>query len=87
MIVALAFHEQIAMEKLDQYFAAHEAAGESRAINCPKCSLGFAVVLVNRENKNNLQYIKDLRALIGEDCINGLHRDEYTLTNAGLPGE
>jgi hypothetical protein len=49
MIVALAFHEQIAMEKLNQYFAAHEAAGESRAINCPKCSLGFALVLVNRE--------------------------------------
>jgi len=86
-IVALAFHEQIAMEKLNQYFSAHEAAGESRAINCPRCSLGFAMVLVDRENKNNAKYIEDLQVQIGDDCINGLHRDEYTLTTATLPEE
>jgi hypothetical protein len=83
-IVALAFHEHLAMDKLNQYFTAASAAGgESRAISCPKCSLAFAVVLVNREDARNDKYILDLRTLIKDDCIGGLHRDEYTLTVEG----
>lgn len=77
-IVALAFHEQVAMERLDRYFI-QPSGGETRPTNCSKCSLGFAIVLVNRADKNNLQYVDDLRKLIEEDCINGLHRDEYVL--------
>jgi hypothetical protein len=50
-IVALAFHEQIAIEKLNRYFTAgNGAGGDSRAISCPSCSLSFAIVLVNRED-------------------------------------
>jgi hypothetical protein len=44
-IVALAFHEHIAMEKLDVYFVAPQSAGETRPAKCGKCSLEFAVVL------------------------------------------
>ena len=78
--VALAFHEQVAMEKLDRYFAAAPAAGgETRPTSCSKCSLVFAIVFVNRTDKNNGQYADDLRKLIEEDCINGFHRDEYVL--------
>lgn len=83
MIVALAFHEHVAMEKLNRYFeSAVKAGGETCPTNCSKCSLGFAVILVNHEDKNNPKHIEDLRKLIEEDCIAGLHRDEYTLTIA-----
>jgi hypothetical protein len=86
-IVALAFHEQLAIEKLDRYFASAEAAGgESRAMNCGKCELAFAVVLVNRSDRKNPQYIEDLQTLIEQDCIAGLHRDEYSLA-VGAPSQ
>jgi hypothetical protein len=84
-IVALAFHEHVAMDKLNRYFeSAATAGGETRPINCSKCSLGFAVILVNREDKSNSKHIEDLRKLIEEDCIAGLHKDEYVLTVALL---
>jgi hypothetical protein len=80
-IVAFAFHEQVAIEKLDSYFASAAAAGgETRAIQCSKCSLTFAVILVKREDEKNAQYVEDIRHLIEEDCINSLHRDEYSLS-------
>ena len=85
-IVALAFHENVAMEKLERYFAAAEAAGgESRAMTCPKCSLAFAVVLVNRRDKRNLTYIGDLQTLIEKDCVSGYHRGEYLLSAGAEP--
>jgi hypothetical protein len=81
-IVALAFHEHLALEKIERYFASGQAAsGEARAISCPKCSLSFGVVLVNHNDKKNEKYLIDLRTLVAEDCINGLHKDEYVLTS------
>jgi hypothetical protein len=84
-IVALAFHEQIAMEQLNNYFASRGGGSESHATTCSKCSLAFAVVLVNRADSHNLKYIDDLRNVIEDDCINGLHKDEYTLSVEALP--
>jgi hypothetical protein len=81
LIVALAFHEHIAMAKLNRFFeSAATPGGETRPVNCSKCSLGFAVVLINREDKDNPKHLEDLQRLIEEDCIAGLHRDEYALT-------
>jgi hypothetical protein len=81
-IVALAFHEHLALEKLNRYFESAEAAsGESRPTTCSKCSLEFAIVFVNRADKKNADYLKELRTLIENDCINGLHRDEYALSS------
>lgn len=80
-IVALAFHEHVAMEKLDRYFeSALTEGGETRPLNCAKCSLGFAVVLVNGKDKSNPTHLEKLLSLIEEDCIAGLHKDEYILT-------
>jgi hypothetical protein len=80
-VVALAYHENIAVEKLDRYFAAPSAAGgDSRAITCSKCSLAFAVVLVNRADKSNARYLEELQEVIEKDCVSGYHRGEYTLT-------
>jgi hypothetical protein len=81
-IVALAFHEHLALERLNRYFeSATTAGGESRPTTCSKCSLEFAIVLVNRADKKNLEYLEELRTMIESDCINGLHRDEYVLSS------
>ncbi len=69
------------MEKIDRYFGSAAAAGaETRAAKCSRCSLAFAVILVNRADPKNLRYLEDIRTLIEEDCINGMHRDEYGLS-------
>jgi hypothetical protein len=80
-VVALAFHEHLAMEKLNDYYRSPNASArsETRAITCQNCGLSFAVLLVNRDDKQNASYIENLRNLIGADCIRGLHRDEYKL--------
>jgi hypothetical protein len=84
-VVALAFHEHLAMEKLNEYFRSPNvsARSETQAIACKNCSLSFAVVLVNRDDKQNAQYVNKLRNLIETDCIGGLHRDEYNLNLDG----
>ena len=54
-------------------------------MNCPKCSLAFAVVLVNRGDKRNLKHIEDLQTLIEKDCVSGYHRGEYLLSAGAEP--
>ena len=84
-IVALAFHEHLALEKLNRYFeSAESAGGETRPTTCSKCSLEFAIVLVNRVDERNADYLEELRTLIENDCINGLHRDEYALSSRSV---
>jgi hypothetical protein len=80
-VVALAFHEHLAMEKLNDYYRSPNAStrSETRAITCKNCALSFAILLVNRDDNQNANYIDNLRNLIGADCIRGLHRDEYEL--------
>ena len=81
-VVALAFHEHLAMEKLNDYYRSPNASArsETQAIACKNCSLSFAVVLVNRDDKRNARHVDSLRNLIETDCIGGLHRDEYRLS-------
>ena len=81
-VVALAFHEHLAMEKLNDYYRSPNASArsETRAIACKNCSLSFAVLLVNRDDKQNARHVDNLRNLIETDCIGGLHRDEYKLS-------
>jgi hypothetical protein len=81
MVVAFAFHEHLAMEKLNEHYRSPRASArsETRAVLCKNCGLTFAVVLVNRDDEQNANYLDTLRDSIAADCINGLHRDEYTL--------
>jgi hypothetical protein len=80
-IVALAFHEELARERLERYFdSVQTAGGASGCVKCAKCGVSFAIILVNRADKNNAHYPEKLRAMIEEDCITGLHRDEYILS-------
>ena len=84
-IVALAFHEHLALEKLNRYFeSAESAGGETRPTTCSKCSLEFAIVLVNRVDERNADYLEELRTLIENDCNNGLHGNEYALSSRSV---
>jgi hypothetical protein len=85
-VVALAFHEQLATEKLDAHYRSpgSSARSDTCATACRKCRLTFAVVLLNRADKRNADFLELLRDAIEADCIAGLHRDEYVL-KASLP--
>jgi hypothetical protein len=78
MPVAIAFHEEKAMQKLADYFTTrHKSTCETRPTVCSNCSLTFAVVLVNRADGNNHKYVEELRTGIEKDCDAGLHKEEY----------
>ena len=79
-VVAYAFHEHVAIDKLNEYYLASLSAPyETRTVGCRRCALAFAVLLVDRYDKRNAIHIESLRRLIEQDCIGGLHRDEYKL--------
>lgn len=80
-IRAIAFHEAIAMEKMDEYFHSPESElqSETQAGKCVQCNLAFAIVLVVKSDPRNPEYIARLNSMIADDCINGIHKDEYVL--------
>jgi hypothetical protein len=86
-IRAIAFHEAIAMEKMDVYFRSPESQlqSETQAGKCVKCNLAFAIVLAVKSDPRNPEYVGHLNAIIAEDCIAGHHRDEYVLEESGPP--
>jgi hypothetical protein len=78
MPVAIAFQEEIAMQKLTEFFTASaKFPFETLPAVCSNCSLTFTVVLVNRADVHNLEYIEELRTKIEKDCDAGIHKDEY----------
>jgi hypothetical protein len=80
-IRAIAFHESLALEKLEDFFTSPEShtLAETQALACSKCNLTFAAVLVASGHPKNPGYIARLNAMIEEDCINGMHQGEYVL--------
>jgi hypothetical protein len=80
-IKAIAFHEAIAMGKMDEYFHSPESEvqSETQAGKCVKCNLAFAIVLTVKSDPRNPEYVGALNSMIADDCINGLHKDEYVL--------
>lgn len=80
-IRAIAFHESLAIEKLEDLFTSPEsrALAETQALTCSKCNLGFAAVLVANGDPRNAEYLARLNAIIEEDCINGMHQGEYVV--------
>jgi hypothetical protein len=80
-IRAIAYHESVAMEKLDEYFKSSTAqrSASTRAAKCDNCDLTFAIILIGANDNLNLVYIDQLQAIITEDCVSGLHQDEYIL--------
>jgi hypothetical protein len=79
-ISAIAYHESVAMERLEKYFDGETGSlSDSTSTKCHRCETVFAVVLPARGHPDNARYVRDLTRLISEDCINGMHQDEYVL--------
>jgi hypothetical protein len=81
MIRAIAFHTSLALEKLHEYFADESAQFSAVSIGtkCEKCGLSFAIVLPMKNDPKNQEYTNELNEMIAEDCINGMHQEEYVL--------
>jgi hypothetical protein len=78
-VVAIAFHDSVAQEKLHELFATDEIVARSitKTLTCPKCKVLFAVVLPQKEDPRNDWFVDALQVIICEDCINGIHKEEY----------
>jgi hypothetical protein len=78
---ALAFHPDVALEKLHEFFADEAAqmnASTSSAV-CPRCGLEFTIVFVNKTDAANPEYCRFLCRLVALGCNSGMHESEYVL--------
>jgi hypothetical protein len=78
-VVAIAFHNAVAPDKLNDLFSSDEVVSRSqtKSINSPKCGLFFAVVVTQKDDTRNDLFVEGLRIVIGDDCDNGIHNEEY----------
>ena len=78
---ALAFHRDIALHKLHEYFASEDAQGHAATTStgCPRCGVEFTIVLIDRDDPGNPDYLDFLRHLISLGCNSGQHEATYEL--------
>jgi hypothetical protein len=78
-IRAIAFHEAISYEKLEEIFKADENVlfGGSLAGACSKCKLKFGVFFPAKDDPQNPEYLARLNEMIANDCKRGKHLGEY----------
>lgn len=78
-IKAVAFHETIAVERIDRLFTSPKmrAAIGAQTVGCSACNAKFAVVLLDKSDPDNEGLICRLEALIANDCESGRHKSEY----------
>lgn len=86
-IKAVAFHEAVGIENIEEYFHLPESdlLTNTRAGKCVKCNLAFAVVLAAKSDPRNPEYVGHLNAIIADDCKGGNHKHEYVLDEPGPP--
>jgi hypothetical protein len=79
-IRAIAYHESVAMERLEKYFDGESGSlSGSTSTKCDRCEIVFPVVLPARDHPDNVRYVLELTRLISENCINGMRQEEYVL--------
>jgi hypothetical protein len=77
---AIAYHESVAVERLQRYFGKQGASlAGTAATKCENCNLNFAILLPSRDHPDNPRYILQSTRAVSEDCINGMHQDEHVL--------
>jgi len=79
---AIAFHEAISVEKLEEIFKADANvlfAGSTAGL-CPLCNLRFAVFFPAKDDPLNSEYLAKVNEMIASDCRGGRHRGEYAYT-------
>jgi hypothetical protein len=82
-IRAIAYHESVAMERLERHFQGEGASRSgTAATKCDKCKLNFAIVLPIHDHPDNAKYILRLTQIISDDRVSGRHHDEYMLESA-----
>ncbi|MGB8522818.1 MAG: hypothetical protein WCD43_07620 [Candidatus Acidiferrales bacterium] len=76
---AIAFHEAISYEKLEEIFKADENVlfGGSLAGVCSKCNLKFGVFFPAKDDPQNPEYLAAINEMIANDCQNGKHLGQY----------
>ena len=81
-VTAIAFHGTVAISKLKAYYGSSDAStlSASRTFFCPKCRLTFVAVFKNCADPCKENRLEELRNIVQEDCINGLHQEEYVLS-------
>jgi hypothetical protein len=79
---AIAFHEAISVQKLEEIFNADANVlfGGTLRAKCPTCGLKFAVFFPAYDDPENQDYLAKLQGLIASDCKDGRHRAEYVFT-------
>ena len=83
-IRAIALHEIIAPDKLQELFGSSELLEqiETQPGKCVRCNLRFVIVLFLKSDRRNPEYVGHLNSIIAEDCIGGTHTDEYVVDQA-----
>jgi hypothetical protein len=78
---ALAFHRDVALDKLHEYFASDEAQAHASTTSatCPRCGVEFAIVFADRNDAGNPDYRGFLCHLIALGCNAGRHEETYVL--------
>jgi hypothetical protein len=76
---AIAFHEAISYEKLEEIFKAdhHALFGGSLAGACSRCNLKFGVFFPAKDDPQNSEHLARLNEMIANDCKGGKHLAEY----------
>jgi hypothetical protein len=77
---AVAFHEAIAYDRLEEIFKADRNALFGGSLNgaCSKCNLKFGVFFPAKDDPQNPEYLLALNEMIANDCRGGQHRGDYT---------
>jgi hypothetical protein len=80
-VLAIAFHQDFALERLHEYFAITDArrCATTQSGKCSTCGLVFAIVLTQKNDPRNDESIAKLCEQISKDCQAGLHENEYVL--------
>jgi hypothetical protein len=78
---ALAFHRDVALEKLHEYFASEDAQAHASttSVQCPRCGVEFTIVFSDRNDAGNPDYRCFLCRLITLGCNSGMHEETYIL--------
>jgi hypothetical protein len=82
-LAAIAYHEAISLEKLEQLFRSdyHAVFACTMEGKCPRCQARFAVFFPFKDDDENPKYLADLMKLVGDTCRarKGGHTATYSL--------
>jgi hypothetical protein len=82
-LVAVAFHEVVSVQRLEELFRSdwNQLFAGTTASHCPKCRRQFAVFFPASDDPQNLDYLKTIEEMLANDCRDGKHIAEISLTH------